>query len=120
MSNSYAKSAAESAVPCTPAQCAELATLLNAPPANDAETHGFKVEPYGKGAFLFAEYSAHPEYLPEPFMAALAGLLRAANMSHLEIGCAYSCDRLEPGAFGGESYRITDEGKLVRPAILWP
>lgn len=134
MANSYTITTADDTVPCS----RELALALFRsvqPDFADADLGSGEIVtvPFGECGFsadfdpsegkqslyLYAEDCGQPDEIPEPVLARLAEILRAADLPHVEFGFACTSDRLSPGSHSGGAFRITTEGKLVFPEVVW-
>ena len=121
MSNCYTSVSAEKLFACTDNEFAALKAAL-ATGKDDVmrESHGFELERQGGMAFIFAELAGTEEYLPKVFLAVVGQLLRKAGTKFLSFGCACYADKMRVDSHGGYNFRITDEGKLIHPELVWP
>lgn len=74
---------------------------------------GYINEKGKKGIIIFGEQFFVPENLPEAFLEEVAKILRKNKTPYLTFSIAYTADRLIPGAIGGNTCMITDDGQVV-------
>ena len=123
MANYYTVATAEKAIPTTKEAYAKLAELINATPEDeDAELHGFEVEEHSyvnpekpelvTAAYLFAQENAHWCAFSDEVVDHIAEMLKLADMPHIQVGVAFTCNRCVVNSHGGTSFRIYQNGDL--------
>lgn len=70
-------------------------------------------------AFIFAE-QGNPDEISPALAAAIGRAIGQGGLPHLEIGFAFTADRLVPGSQGGGRLRIYPDGRIVEGQTVWP
>lgn len=88
--------------------------------------HGFSLDfypvaddPNSGEVYLYAEETGNEGELPDEFLILFGELIKANSLPYLEIGFACTGSKMRVGAFGGGSYRINSQGKLIFQTITW-
>lgn len=86
------------------------------------EESALSIEFYPKVSdlFVYGEQYASLDVIPTKFIKELGKVLKLQGRKFLEFGIAYTCSRTCPGSHGGDTFRITDSGKLVMAERSWP
>lgn len=136
--NCYTTHAGERSVPMSEEKAKELNALLEAGApseewenASNVEREELCIDPTvdsnmrldwfeGRAHLrLQDEESSSSEGLSKEFLLALGECLRQAEYPYLEVGYAFTADKLWPGTHGGGAFRIYPDGTLVRPKWTW-
>ncbi len=70
--------------------------------------------------FIFAQCYFDDESLPENVCSAIGRLLRSSGLEFLQFGYSQTASRVMVKSHGGGTFRIYNNGTLVRPKIYWP
>jgi hypothetical protein len=127
MANYYTLMAADRCVPCTRAQFNKLKKILETVAEANDQYPGLDMEYWDKaedpndyGVYITSDESFNSDDLPEAFSKALGKLIEAAEMPFLQVGLAYTCDKLRPQSHGGDNARFYPDGSFVYRKCLWP
>ena len=130
MSNCYTDITATESIKATTEEAAAIfrALLGETQPEKDdrdvaSGTHedsAFAAEYYPDGdLYFFAEDNGDIDQIPDDAIKVVGSILHRLQKPYLEFGYAFRSDRHTPGSHGGGTFRITDQGTLVHPAVLW-
>ena len=130
--NYYIDITAEETLKCSPEEALELMKLLtpDEPTALGGgealtATHNdscLTAEYYPKEGEIhfFAEDYGNIDAIPDEFIERLGKLLAKLKLPHLQFGVACTGDKHDPGSHYGAYFRITADGRLVNPKLVWP
>lgn len=139
MSNYSTTASAERYIPCSEEDFRRLAEAMNleeilshdegryrtAKNERDIEGmeeayHGFELEHDKDGVFLYSEGDSLTfEEIPDKAFAIFGEILTKAELPHVEIGMAFTCDKLSPNSEGGNYMRIYADGTYEEAQIVW-
>jgi len=114
MTNYYTHATAEGGVKTTRFEHDQLVALLE---VRDGEAfHGFTLERWDATgqSYLLAEENGVPDALPERFLRKFGEAIAMDARKHLQIGLAFTCDKLRPDSHGGEYIRVMPDGRRGR------
>ena len=112
---------ADRLLPCSPAEFNEIKTLLDAQNSVGDEPTGLECEyDETEGIYFYGGESAVVENLSKPVLKLIGKLLKQAKIKYLELGLAFTSDRMVPQSQGGTYARILQTGELVSPKLVWP
>jgi hypothetical protein len=113
----------DSFLKCSKEEHAALVRALGTGSDERDQWHGFEACEWSENApefYMYAKEHGEVDELPAEFLELLGRLMPANHRKYVEIGTAFYCDKMRPGEFGGTECRITPEGKIIRPEIVWP
>jgi len=119
MADYYTTIVATESLQCSQEQYERLLEILE----DDALTeffHGFGIELDEDSLYITAEDNGDPDALPEQFLQEIGKLLQEQGSPYLEFAMSFTCSKLRQDGFGGGYFRITSQGKLVFPELVWP
>jgi len=120
MANYYTTIVATETLKCSEEQYERLQEVLEDDSVT-AFSHGFVVELCEDNRlYITAEDNGDPDALPEQFLQEIGKLLQEQGSPYLEFAMSFTCSKLRQDGFGGGYFRITSQGKLVFPELVWP
>jgi hypothetical protein len=119
MANNYTTYTADDELLCDAHTFGELRELIEEEVDED-DSHDFVLSLCDGKLHMYAELAGNTDYLPEPFLKRLGALIAANGRDFWQFGYADTCDKMRPGSHGGGQMRITKEGEVVYPTVIWP
>jgi hypothetical protein len=127
MANYYTLVTAFRKIPCTKKEAKKVQKLieeLEDQLIEHDEYLGLAFEYYEKeGGYLVSSVNAdssRPENLFDTEVAKEIGkLLKKADMEYLEVGVAYTCDKLRESSHGGGMFRIYKNGRVEEAKLVY-
>lgn len=132
MPENYTTITAENTIKCTREEAeALMRTLTNTIPTQpDSEqvitvTHesaclSIEFDTRDNEIYFFAEDYGNVDEIPHEFLTELGRILTRLNKPYIEFGVAFHASKAYPGSSGGTAFRITKDGEVIEPEVVWP